>query len=171
MARRFWMGFCGLLVLASVSCRKGTSSSDLAPGAAEGVPADGFVEARPRPADVGKGGLPDALASHVKKAKALGLVPYAELGATWCKPCRELEASMSDPRMKAAFKGTYIVHLDVDEWGGSLGKSGLGSSSVPIVIALDANGRGTSRTIDGGAWAENVPENMAPKLLTFFRGP
>jgi hypothetical protein len=154
-----------LVLLASVGCSKAT---DTASSATATVPANGFVEARLRTSE---GALPDLLALHAKKAKELGLAPYAELGATWCKPCRELEASMSDARMKDAFKGTYIVHLDIDEWGGSLGKSGLGSSAVPVVFALDPQtGKGTSRTIDGSAWDANIPANMAPKLGAFFQG-
>lgn len=111
--------------------------------------------------------LPEVLAEEQKKARAMGLRLYVELGATWCKPCRELEASMGDPRMKEAFKGTYIVHLDIDAWGSKLGSAKLSTASIPVFFALDAAGKPTS-SINGGAWDANTPENMAPKLAKFF---
>lgn len=74
---------------------------------------------------------------------------------------------MGDPRMKAAFKGTYIVHLDVDAWGSKLAAAKLSAGSVPVFFALDAAGKPRG-SINGGAWDANTPENMAPKLEAFF---
>ncbi len=115
--------------------------------------------------------LTEVLAEHANTAKGLGLRPFVALGASWCKPCKELETSMGDPLMQAAFKGTYVMHLDIDEWGAKLGPAKLASSSIPVFFALDAAGKPTGRKIDGGAWAANVPVNMAPKLEAFFRAP
>lgn len=152
-----------LFAFAGGACRDKSSSSE---GATQGAAsAASFVEVRPKPSE---GSLAVVLGAHVEKAKALGYLPVVELGATWCGPCRELEASMSDARMQAAFKATYVVHLDVDAWGGSLGAVGLASPSIPVFIVLDEKGRGTKRRIDGSAWDDNVPANMAPKLDTFF---
>lgn len=157
------LGMALLFAFAGSACRDKSSPSE---GASKGAPAAGsFVEVRPKPGD---GPLATVLETHVEKAKALGYLPVVELGATWCGPCRELEESMSDARMQAAFKATYVVHLDVDAWGGSLGAVGLGSPSIPVFIVLDEKGRGTKRRIDGSAWADNVPANMAPKLDAFF---
>lgn len=124
-----------------------------------------LVEVRPKKSE---GELAGLLAKHAKAAHARGLAPYAVLGATWCKPCVALEKSMDDERMKAAFEGTYIVHLDIDEWGSQLDKVSLAVAQVPTVIALDAEGKGTSRSIHGGAWGNDVPANMAPALAKFF---
>jgi hypothetical protein len=74
-------------------------------------------------------------------------------------------------RMKAAFKGTYIVQLDVDAWGKKLAVAGLPSQSIPVFYALDDKGKPTGRTLGGDAWKEDVPENMAPPLDRFFHGP
>lgn len=158
----------GVSVLtASAACKSNGASSDQKadPSPVATGPAPSFVEVRPKKTE---GELLALLGSHAKKARAQGLVPYAELGATWCKPCRELEASMTDARMQSAFKGTYIVHLDVDEWGNALPKASLGVASIPRIVALDDEGKGTSRTIDGAAWEENVAANMAPPLAKFF---
>src|SRR5262245_40197055 len=97
-----------LLSLALVSCR----GSDGAPGAAAtsvAAGAPGFVVTEVKPA---AGQLPAVLRAEVAKAKAQGLAPHVELTAGWCAPCRAIKTSLEDPRMKAAFKGTYIVQLD-----------------------------------------------------------
>lgn len=152
----------GISVLTTnVACKSNASSEQKV----EPVVTTSFVEVHPKKAD---GELVSLLASHAKKARAQGLAPYAALGATWCKPCRELEASMTDTRMQSAFKGTYIVHLDIDEWGSALPKASLGVASIPKIVALDADGKGTARAIDGAAWEENVAANMAPPLSKFF---
>ena len=115
------------------------------------------------------GPLKTQLADGAAKAKARGLTAYAELRADWCDPCVALEKSMSDPRMIDAFAGTYVMHLDVDEWSAKdVEGTGLKASVIPIFYALDGDGKPTGRTIDGGAWGENVPENMAPPLKKFF---
>ena len=154
------LSLSGLLVL---GCSKKSE-----PGGATSAPTEAFREVRLHPSG---SALVDVLAASATTAKGLGLKPFVELGATWCNPCKELEKSMSDPLMQAAFKGTYIVHLDIDEWGAKLGPAKLSSSSIPVFFALDASGKPTGRKIDGGAWDENVPANMAPKLGAFFGAP
>ena len=77
---------------------------------------------------------------------------------------------MKDPRMVDAFAGTYLITLDADEWSGKLHPMGLDSSSIPVFFELDDKGKATGRKIDGGAWAENIPVNMAPPLKAFFGG-
>ena len=68
-------------------------------------------------------------------------------------------------------QGCGIGEIATDEWGAKLGPAKLSSSSIPVFFALDASGKPTGRKIDGGAWDENVPANMAPKLGAFFGAP
>jgi thiol-disulfide isomerase/thioredoxin len=137
------------------------------PGAAASAPADGFVVTALAPP---AGDARAALKAEVDKATQQGLKPYVELWATWCEPCTAIKKSMNDSRMKAAFKGAYIVQIDVDAWGAKLDGTGFSSSVIPVFYALDAEGKPTGRKIDGGAWGDNIPENMAPPLDKFFHG-
>lgn len=115
-----------------------------------------------------QGDLPALLASEAAKASAKGQKPFVEVHAGWCMPCKQLEASLGDPMMQDAFKGTYQIRLDSDAWGNQLMKAGINANGIPAFFELDAQGKPTGRTIDGGAWDENIPKNMAPPLKRFF---
>jgi|HubBroStandDraft_6_1064221.scaffolds.fasta_scaffold798192_2 hypothetical protein len=116
-----------------------------------------------------QGKLPNVLKAEIAKAITAGRTPFVELGATWCGPCNHLKASLGDKRMIDAFSGTYIVHLDVDDWKGQLAPLGFVSNGIPAFFAIDANGKATGQVITGDAWGEDIPENMAPPLKEFFR--
>ena len=109
------------------------------------------------------------LREHVKRSGKTAAEPYIFCTAAWCKPCTELKASLGDPRMKDAFAGTYLITLDVDTWGEALKKLGFKYSAIPAFFEVDVEGLPTGRTIDGGAWEENIPANMAPPLKQFFK--
>jgi thiol-disulfide isomerase/thioredoxin len=114
------------------------------------------------------GELKSLLAAEAAKAKAKGFTPFVEVRADWCDPCKKLEASMTDPRMVDAFAGTYQIKLDADAWENKLAGAGIKADAIPVFYELDASGKPTGRSLDGGAWGDDVPENMAPALKKFF---
>ena len=114
------------------------------------------------------GELEKILPAEVAKARAQQLTPYVEIGAEWCKPCKQLEASMNDARMKDAFNGTYVIRLDVDDWSSSLSTFDLEPTVIPAVFEIDAHGKSTGRSINGNDWGATTPENVAPQLKAFF---
>jgi thiol-disulfide isomerase/thioredoxin len=116
-----------------------------------------------------QGALTALLQSEVMKAQQEGKVPFVQITAEWCGPCKSLRASMNDKLMKDAFAGTYIVRIDMDAWKSQLDGAGLKTEFVPIFFALNPAGRPTGKIIHGGAWAEDIPRNMAPPLRKFFR--
>lgn len=151
------------LVLAA-ACKK-DAPAPATPEAAQPTSTQrGFVFRELKPDD---GELKKVLAGELERARARGLKPFVYVGATWCGPCLALRKSLSDPQMIDAFKGTYIVHLDLDAWSPALEAAGFKSDSVPVFFAVDAQGR-PGRSLDGGAWGEDVPANMAPPLKKFF---
>jgi hypothetical protein len=165
-----------LLVLAVAACTK-TSDTPPAPKPAE-TPGARAVNA-PVPGDPATPAStlawktvdgPAALAQFAKDAAGAGLKPYAYLHASWCGPCRAIEAThANDPKMAAAFKGTAIALIDVDAADAkALTSAGLESGAIPVFFKLDGSGKPTGDKIDGGAWGDNIPENMAPPLAAFF---
>ncbi|MBI4952740.1 MAG: hypothetical protein HY908_11955 [Myxococcales bacterium] len=150
------------------SARTSTPPSRTTPAGASptgAAAARGFTVVEVTPA---AGELARVLGDHLAKAKALGQKPYAELWAEWCEPCVALRRSLGDPRMVKAFRGTYIVQLDVDAWGTKLDAAQLPADAIPVFYELADDGRPTGRKIDGGAWGDNTPANMAPPLDRFF---
>ena len=117
-----------------------------------------------------QGELAKLISSEVAKARARNLKPFLELRAEWCAPCKDLEKALDEPSMKEAFAGTFIISVDIDEWVDKVAPLGFDGSSIPVFYELDDKARPTGRKIDGGAWEENIPKNMAPPLKAFFAG-
>jgi hypothetical protein len=113
---------------------------------------------------------PEALAAFARDAGAANLKPYAYLHAEWCGPCKAIEKThAADPQMVDAFKGTAIALIDIDKVDSKvLAAAGMDAAAIPVFFKLDASGKPTGDRIDGGAWGDNVPENMAPPLKAFF---
>ena len=116
----------------------------------------------------GKGELTALLEHEVANAAAQHSVPFLQITAEWCVPCKKLRASLGDPLMQDAFAGTYIIRVDFDAWKPELKKAGFDHPAIPVFFAVDANARPTGATIDGGAWGEDIQPNMAPPLKRFF---
>jgi hypothetical protein len=114
------------------------------------------------------GQLNALLAEHVRRARAAGRRAFVEFEADWCGPCHSLTSALGDSRMVEAFDGTYIVKVNSDRWMARLAEAGFDASAIPVFYELDDAGRPTGRKIDGGAWGEDIPANMAPPLRAFF---
>jgi len=117
------------------------------------------------------GDLQAMLADESKKAAALGQMPVVEFDATWCPPCLAIDSAIEarNELMLSAYGGTYIIKLDVDEWGWNNGQvENFRFDAIPVYFKLDADGNQTSEVIDGGAWGEDIPENIAPVMDEFF---
>src|SRR5689334_17317649 len=76
----------------------------------------GFTIVRLHPED---GDLQTMLRSEAQKATSLGQMPVVEFDATWCPPCQAIDKAIKakNELMLKAYSGTYIIKLDVDEWG------------------------------------------------------
>jgi hypothetical protein len=159
------------VALALAGCEKKPPSLEVpptqrTPSTAEAAPAGaGFVITELKPKD---GALGPLLAAEAQKARAKGLKPFIEVSATWCGPCQKLKQSLSTPVMTDAFRGTYIVKLDLDDWETPLAQLGYPVKVVPVFFQMGDAGKPTGRSLDGGAWSDDVPAQMAPPLKKFF---
>ncbi len=116
----------------------------------------------------GTGELVSLLKREVTNAAAQHRVPFLQITAEWCVPCKKLRAALGDPLMQEAFAGTYIIRVDADAWKKELKKAGFDHPAIPVFFAVDGGAQPTGAKIDGGAWGEDIPPNMAPPLKRFF---
>lgn len=73
--------------------------------------------------------------------------------------------------MMEAFKGVYLIRLDVDAWDwDEMSEYGFDFEWIPIFFKLDAQGKPTGETVSADEWGENIPKNMAPVMDEFFHG-
>lgn len=128
-------------------------------------PPSAMVELAPTQGDL----LP-LLRAEAGRAKKRGLAPFVEFYADWCAPCKVLAKSMSDARVADAFRGTYVIKLNLDDWQDKLAGTGFDPRVIPAFYALDEEGRPTGRKIDEKAWKKTTPATIAGPLAAFFRG-
>src|SRR6185503_12432154 len=88
-----------------------------------------------------QGDLLPLLREHAARAREKKLRPFAEFYADWCAPCRELTRSMGDPRVIDAFRSTYIVKINFDDWQDKLPGTGFVPRQIPVFYAVGADGR------------------------------
>lgn len=167
----------GALTLAATACDRGKSDAP-APSEPPGSTAPADKPAATTPATASswveidpKGDVQKAVAEQAAGALAAGKRPFLYLHAEWCAPCKAIQATRTDPLMVKAFTGTHIIGLDID-YVPPAALTALGASvdSIPTFFAAGSDGRSTGRSISGGAWAEDIPANMAPPLAAFFAG-
>jgi len=112
--------------------------------------------------------LKEIVLDNVKIAKAENLKAFIQITAEWCTPCKKLRAVMNHKLMQSAFNGVFIIRIDADEWEKELPSIGIEVEAVPVFFEVGSNGKVTDYTINGGAWGEDIPENIAPPLAAYF---
>ena len=145
-------------------------ASPIPPSDVPPTPSTGITIIHLHPKD---GDLQAMLAQEAQKAIALGQIPVVEFDATWCPACKAIDKGLESKNelLLKAYAGTYIIKLDVDEWGwGDSDLHDFDFDGIPVYFKLDAQGHPTGEVIDGSAWEDNIPENIAPPMDEFFHG-
>jgi thiol-disulfide isomerase/thioredoxin len=110
------------------------------------------------------GDLQEQLATTASRARADGLVPVVEMWASWCPPCKKVDALLADPEFSASLSGIVLVRLDSDAWGEALDEAGFDAPSIPTFYAVDAGGRKRGNPLSGSKWGKLDGAGIAEKL-------
>jgi len=110
------------------------------------------------------GELAEQLATAASRARADGRVPVVEMWASWCPPCRKLDALLAKPEFAASLSGIVLVRLDSDAWGEQLDEAGFDAPSIPTFYAVDAGGRPRGKPLSGAKWGKLDADSIATKL-------
>lgn len=108
------------------------------------------------------------LVSLIKAELGAKRKPVLFFTASWCGPCKKFKSSLSDPLMQDALRDvTFImIDTDLDSAQEHLTKK-YNVAAFPTFIKVDVTGTSLKK-IDGGAWDEDVPANMAPVMKKFL---
>jgi len=114
--------------------------------------------------------LANEISKHASIAQNRGQKVFLQMTAQWCSPCKRLRRKTEEAPLMAAYKGTYIIRLDYDEWKIDLAGIGLNKAPIPSFWELGTNHKVTDYFVDGNYWKEITAEAMAPILSNYFSG-
>ena len=113
--------------------------------------------------------LKDALRSQQELAAARGQQVVVMLTGRRCRPCRGVDAALSDPQMQSALAGVRLVRVDIEAFREDIDGLGMARDIYPAFLLLGPD-HSPRDTIHGGEWGDDVADNIAPVLGDFVRG-
>jgi thiol-disulfide isomerase/thioredoxin len=109
------------------------------------------------------------LLSLLKKEITAKRKPVLYFTATWCAPCKAFKNSLTNQLMIDALEDATLITIDadIDALSERIALK-YAVKSYPTYIRVDETGKLLLK-IDGSAWQEDVPKNMAPVLKNFMK--
>ncbi len=177
--------FAPLVAAAAFGCSRGVApSAEINEPEAQLVPVHTAPRPAPPPADVRtasapppfaltelaptQGDLLPLLADQFARAQKRQLRPVVEFYADWCGPCRAFQASLGEPSMTEALRGTFLIKLNMDDWHDKLGGTGYDLKSIPFFYLLGPDGRPAGKVLDGDKWGKSTVGNMSAAIRAFL---
>lgn len=112
----------------------------------------------------------EELQKHQRLASKKNQKIFIQLTGQWCSPCKRLRKKTEEKPLMDAYRGTYIIRLDYDEWKIDFATIGLTKTPVPSFFELDEKNQVTDYYINGNSWKEITADAMAPILKPYFNG-
>jgi hypothetical protein len=136
---------------------------DLPPGAPGGAQATAPRTPLIRRVTVDPRTLEPGLRALAAEAARSGARVLVELGASWCEPCRALDAAFARESNRDVLTGWWLAEVDVDALppGPVLGRS---VHTIPVLVRLGRTGRP-----EGWLQGAALPTDSAPALDAALR--
>lgn len=115
------------------------------------------------------GELAELLATAASRARADGRVPVVEMGASWCPPCKKLDALLGNSEFTASLSGIALLQIDSDEWGEALDEAGFRARTIPAFYVVDAGGKPKGEPLSGAKWGTLDADAIAEALRGLAR--
>jgi hypothetical protein len=114
-------------------------------------------------------GLRTQLGAAVRSAESQGKTALVVTSTKRCKPCREFEAQLADPRMLVALHNVQLIRIDAEEFEEELAPLRMDADTVPWFFKLDSALRAKDG-ISAAEWDDNHAGSIAPVLRAFVDG-
>ncbi|MBV1908235.1 MAG: thioredoxin family protein [Kangiellaceae bacterium] len=114
--------------------------------------------------------LTNEIRKHSAIAKTRNQKVFLQMTGEWCSPCKRLRKKTEKNALMEAYRGTYVIRIDYDEWENDLAQIGLNKAPVPSFWELGENNMVTSHYTNGNHWPEITAEVMGPILKLYFSG-
>ena len=112
-----------------------------------------------------QGELP--VAAFVAKQVAGAPVPGKTLvyvGAPWCEPCQRFHRALEAGELDGQLGGVRFIEYDSDRAREALAADGYASRLIPLFAVPGADGRATTKRIEGSIKGEGAVSNIMPRL-------
>lgn len=117
----------------------------------------------------------DLVTAEIARARQRGQHSFLELGGSGCGVCHALHNHLDtrplSPQVRAAFAGTDIIRVAIEEWPNASAALGLRSDErIPVYVALDTMGR-MIRRLSIDYWTlRSLDTDTLSSVQQFFRG-
>jgi len=112
---------------------------------------------------------PALLAAEFKKAADLKKTPVVYVYSPKSSPLEEFHKLFADSLVKDAFRGVYLIEVDVNTWRPFLKQSNITVTGVPAYYAIGEDGKSIGRQIAAATWGDDTPATMSKPLKSFFQ--
>jgi len=116
-----------------------------------------------------QGELPSLLQEQQSKATRREQKPFVFLFATTQPESLAMREQFDAPEIVKILEGTWLIELNVEEWGAQIERAGFKPQRLPALYAIDEDARPTNHSFIGTPWEEATPSLMVQPLQRFFQ--
>lgn len=146
------------LALYAAGCK--TAPAQANPEPAASAAATKKLELKP----AGAGDVATLMVAEAAKAKANGRKVLVYVGAPWCEPCQAFHQAAAKGELDRTFPDVTFIEFNADNDGERLAKAGYSSTYIPLFVIPEADGRASSKRVEGGIKGPNGNAYLTQKL-------